>query len=252
MEGWETGGVLGAIGGAIKGLVNSIIMKPLDLLKDGVSWILEKMGFADASKALDSFSFEDMFTKLIDFLVGGIQNVWDTFSDSMSNIGHTISEAFKEIVRAFLPEEGSFGANFVPDAVYEWAKATPPKPIDMDAEGAQGESANVQLDKQQKRRASFTTIKPEIENEQLARQARQRAAFGMIEKDPVQVGGTPEVVKRQRELIENESEMRGGQDKSVVVAPTNNNVNNVSNVTHNSVPAKARPEWNSDLRRSWA
>ena len=255
MEGWETGGVLGAIGGAIKGLVNSIIMKPLDLLKDGVSWILEKMGFADASKALDSFSFEDMFTKLIDFLVGGIQNVWDTFSDSMSNIGHTISEAFKEIVRAFLPAEGSFGANFVPDSVYEWAKAAPPKPIDMESDdNAQGEAGNAQLEKQKKRRATFTAIEPEIENEELARQARQRAAFGMVKQDPVQVAKKMEVVKQQKELTENESEvkMQGGQDRSVVVAPNTNNVNNVSNVTHNSVPPKARPEWNSDLRRSWA
>lgn len=56
---------LGLAKGIIKGLYNIILM-PLDLLKDGVSWLMEKMGFSNFSKLLDSFSFSDTFGKVVD------------------------------------------------------------------------------------------------------------------------------------------------------------------------------------------
>jgi hypothetical protein len=56
----------GLFAGAIK-LIKGIFIVPLDLLKDGVSWLAEKMGFENFSKALDSFSFNDTFDKFIKF-----------------------------------------------------------------------------------------------------------------------------------------------------------------------------------------
>ena len=56
----------GLVAGAIK-LIKGIFIVPLDLLKDGVSWLAEKMGFENFSKALDSFSFNDTFDKFIKF-----------------------------------------------------------------------------------------------------------------------------------------------------------------------------------------
>ena len=51
--------------GIQKGLAN-IVLIPLDLLKDGVSWLMEKIGLGNFSKLLDSFSFSDLFGKLVD------------------------------------------------------------------------------------------------------------------------------------------------------------------------------------------
>ena len=56
----------GLLAGAIK-LIKGIFIVPLDLLKDGVSWLAEKIGFENFSKALDSFSFNDTFDKFIKF-----------------------------------------------------------------------------------------------------------------------------------------------------------------------------------------
>lgn len=51
--------------GIIKGLGRLITM-PLDLLKNGISWIAEKLGFDEFSAVLDSFSFTGLFDKLVD------------------------------------------------------------------------------------------------------------------------------------------------------------------------------------------
>jgi len=68
MSGFEQEGFIGGVKGAITGLINSLIFMPIDLLKDLVSWALKKLGFEEASKKLDSFSFSDMFSDFIDFL----------------------------------------------------------------------------------------------------------------------------------------------------------------------------------------
>jgi hypothetical protein len=72
ITGFEEDGFLGGIQGAITGLLNSIVGIPLDLLKSAVSWIIGKMGFSNAERMLDSFSFEDIITKAI----GGVFNLF--------------------------------------------------------------------------------------------------------------------------------------------------------------------------------
>lgn len=66
IEGYKQEGFIGAVKGAITGLFNSIVGEPLNLLKDISSWLLKKMGFDEASKILDAFSFTDIFKKLVD------------------------------------------------------------------------------------------------------------------------------------------------------------------------------------------
>lgn len=83
MDGFETGGLLGGVMGAIKGLFNGLIMKPLDLLKDGVSWIASKLGFENFSEMLDSFSFEGMFSGMVDSLTNILKGVGEWFSDKV-------------------------------------------------------------------------------------------------------------------------------------------------------------------------
>ena len=63
---------LGLAKGIIKGIQN-IVLIPLDLLKDGVSWLMKKMGFGNFSKLLDSFSFSDAFGTLVDTMFNVIE-----------------------------------------------------------------------------------------------------------------------------------------------------------------------------------
>ena len=66
IEGYEKGGIIGGIKGAITGLINGVFLSFFDMLKDFQSWVLEKLGFTEAAEFLDSFSFQDLFTQLVD------------------------------------------------------------------------------------------------------------------------------------------------------------------------------------------
>ena len=79
IEGYDTGGILGAIKGGIVGLINGVFLSFFDLIKDGISWILEAVGFKDAAKFLDSFSFQDLFKGLMDALFSPIETLQKAF-----------------------------------------------------------------------------------------------------------------------------------------------------------------------------
>ena len=64
-EGTLSEKLLGGLLGGISGVLEGIIGMPLDLLKSAVSWILGKMGFENAEKFLDGFSFTDMIRNII-------------------------------------------------------------------------------------------------------------------------------------------------------------------------------------------
>lgn len=135
----------GAIKGGLTGLLNGLIGGLLDLLKDGLSWILEALGFDKAAKILDSFSF----TGLIEQLVGGFFNMvesivrWtvdlfkngptkaiEALADVVSNIADAAKNVMKSLLRMVLPNpSGGFAAKLaakaVPDSVYEFAGMDP-------------------------------------------------------------------------------------------------------------------------------
>lgn len=92
------GGYIGAITGVLKGLV----AMPLDLLKDGISWIAGKLGFENFEKMLDSFSFSEIFQFVGD-------NIADNFVRFFGEIGEVLSKSFNSIMEPF--KNGfSFGA----------------------------------------------------------------------------------------------------------------------------------------------
>ena len=68
IDGFKVGGIIGGIKGYISGMFESLIGGLLDLLKDGVSWVLGALGFKNAEKWLDSFSFSDLFKQYVDFM----------------------------------------------------------------------------------------------------------------------------------------------------------------------------------------
>lgn len=85
LEGFEKDGILGGIKGAIDGLIGSLITKPLDLLKDAVAWVLEKLGFDSASTFLTSFSFTEIFTNITTKIFDGVKGIFTFFGDLITS-----------------------------------------------------------------------------------------------------------------------------------------------------------------------
>lgn len=97
IDGYAEGGILGALEGAITGFFTSLVTKPLDLVKDLISWVAGVFGFENFSAALDSFSFTDLFTNF----VGGIFNSVRGMFDSIGQIFSTDSTLTERIQGIF-------------------------------------------------------------------------------------------------------------------------------------------------------
>lgn len=148
LDGWNNtqGGFMdklfGAISGGLTGLLNGLIGGLLDLLKDGLSWILNLLGFENASKFLDSFSFEKLIEEgvsgFFNFVKGMINWVTDLFNSGvdiaknigakMLQIGDMAKDFIKSVLRAVLPKPSSdmasvayWAGKAIPDSVYEFA-----------------------------------------------------------------------------------------------------------------------------------
>lgn len=87
IEGYEEEGIIGGIKGAIKGFFNALIFGPLDMIKSAISWVLGVFGFENAEKALDSFSFADLFSSLIDGIHNAVVYVIDWFKNQLGFTG---------------------------------------------------------------------------------------------------------------------------------------------------------------------
>jgi hypothetical protein len=75
IDGWQSregegifNQIIGGISGALGGILSGLVGVPLDLLKDLVSWIASKLGFENFSEWLDSFSFADMISDMFNAL----------------------------------------------------------------------------------------------------------------------------------------------------------------------------------------
>ena len=60
--------------GIVKGIAN-IVLVPLDMLKDGISWLMKKLGFENFAELLDSFSFSDTFGQLVDTVTNFLEGL---------------------------------------------------------------------------------------------------------------------------------------------------------------------------------
>ena len=115
----QEGGInkfIAGFGGAISGILKGLIGMPLDLLKNGVAWILGKFGFKDAKAALNSFSFSDLIGDIvmtpINYLIGIVDNIKQIFQGDGSFMGK-LTNAIGEIVSSLI----SFPINTLQDAV---------------------------------------------------------------------------------------------------------------------------------------
>lgn len=92
IEGFEKDGIVGAIGGAIKGFFNSLVFGFVDVIKSAVSWILGALGFEKLEKFLDSFSFTDIFSGFVDLIVDLILRPVETLGKLMDGLGKAMDE----------------------------------------------------------------------------------------------------------------------------------------------------------------
>lgn len=151
LDGWEKtqGGFMdklfGAIAGGLSGLLNGLIGGLLDLLKGGLSYILEFFGMKDAAAWLDSFKFTDMITNIVtsifDYIKGIINGVIDFFQKSPAQMMESIANAMtyvadaaknvlKSLLRMVLPDPSKgiaqkLASKAIPDSVYEFAGMDP-------------------------------------------------------------------------------------------------------------------------------
>ena len=136
--------VIGGLIGAHKGIINGLIMMPLDMLKGAVAWILSKFGFDGMAEGLKSFSFQEMFSSFIDMFTNTLWAVIDWFKLLFSNPGQALKDLvsgyanmmmnfYKAIVRMILPDPKggkwynplSLIQRVIPDSVYTWAGLNP-------------------------------------------------------------------------------------------------------------------------------
>jgi hypothetical protein len=135
----------GALKGGVTGLLNGLIGGLLDLIKDGMSWLVNLLGFENAAKVLDSFSFSDLIKRGVEgfynFIEGMIRYVMDIFKDPgklVADVGDLFGKIsdmaknfLKTLLRSVLPNPASdnpavrFAAKAIPDAVYDFAGMNP-------------------------------------------------------------------------------------------------------------------------------
>ena len=88
IDGFNKDGWWGMIRGGITALFDSLVAMPLDLLKDGAEWLARKLGWNATADILGSFSFREIFDKVIGELfvqvkklVDGLMGIWNFVSD---------------------------------------------------------------------------------------------------------------------------------------------------------------------------
>lgn len=173
IDGFKSGGLIGGLKGFLVGAFDGLVGGLLDLVKDGISWISEKLGFSEFSKFLDSFSFTDLYSKYIidpifkmyetvgkfigdipglvaDFfttLPSKLSELFSAAGDSIGDVAGDIAEAidslYKGVLRSILPDPkenlSKMNPKFwiraaIPNGVYEYAYSNVPQKIEDDSE----------------------------------------------------------------------------------------------------------------------
>jgi len=109
-----TGSIWEATKTGIVSVISNILGLPFDLLKDGVSWIIAKIGsvfglesFTNASKAMDEFSFVDTIKEGLTFMGDAIAGLFNFIVDFVQKIIRKIPFKGDDIADALFgkPEE---------------------------------------------------------------------------------------------------------------------------------------------------
>ena len=101
IDGFIEDGIIGGIEGAITGFFNSLIFGPIDLIKDGIAWVLDKFGFENAASVLNSFSFTESFTSVVETLFYPFQWVQDKATEIVNGLTEWFSSKLDAVKNFF-------------------------------------------------------------------------------------------------------------------------------------------------------
>jgi hypothetical protein len=82
--------------GIIQGLtdvVDTLVMKTLDLFKDIISWAAGKLGFEEFSSMLDSFSFSDIYRDIMQSVEDLYVGLWGWIEGLVGNVKNLVNKA---------------------------------------------------------------------------------------------------------------------------------------------------------------
>jgi len=101
IDGFVEDGLIGGLKGAVTGFFNSLIFGPLDMIKSAVAWVLGKFGFDKAEEALNTFSFADSFTKIVENLFYPFQWVQDKATEIVTGLTEWFSSKLEAVKNFF-------------------------------------------------------------------------------------------------------------------------------------------------------
>jgi len=121
IDGFKEEGIIGGLQEGIKNLFDSLVAAPLDLLKDGVAWILGKMGFENAADVVGEFSFSELFNSMFESLFSFIGSSVDWIKGKFTEIADGIGPMFSSMWEGLFGEGGLYDMLFAPiDMAINW------------------------------------------------------------------------------------------------------------------------------------
>ena len=101
VNGFIEDGIIGGLKGAVTGFFNSLIFGPLDMIKGAVAWVLGKFGLDKAEEALNTFSFAESFTKIVENLFYPFQWVQDKATEIVNGLTEWFSSKLDAVKNFF-------------------------------------------------------------------------------------------------------------------------------------------------------
>ena len=209
-----TGSIWEATKTGIVSVVSNILGLPFDLIKDGVSWIIGKIGsifgiesFKNAEKFLDSFSFVDLIKDGFNFIGKAVTGLIDS-------IKNFVQKMIRLIPTVKIPGFAKFGGDAIADKIFGTAKQ-------------QAEDKKKETEKQLQMRLEREALR-EAEAMEKAAEEQERKLKKQAEMK------TKEVVTPDLKLS-GKSESGG---TNIIQAPTSNNIDNSSSNTSTTTPIR--------------
>ena len=209
-----TGSIWEATKTGIVSVISNILGLPFDLIKDGVSWIIGKIGsifgiesFKNAEKFLDSFSFVDLIKDGFNFIGKAVTGLIDS-------IKNFVQKMIRLIPSIYIPGKGKIGGDAIADKIFGTAK--------QQAEDKKKEAEKqlqMRLQREALREAEAMEKAAEEQEKKLKKQAEMK---------------TKEVVTPDLKLS-GKSESGG---TNIIQAPTSNNIDNSSSNTSTTTPIR--------------
>ena len=216
-------------------LFREMLAIPADLIKDGLSWIMAKLGFPGAEKSMDSFSF----TKKFDELFSGEFSFVEIFTKLLTGLGEWFDgmmESAKEIIRN-IPGMGDFGKSDADIASDRQAE------IKEDIKALEEKRKTALFEKDQfklglGKYSDLATSKEDIDaeiaelnKESVDLQAQTASNIGTLTEHAihgnsiyVQDIGAQELMSKTNDSLEKTAEVKIGSsanDNNIIVAPAN-------------------------------